>query len=331
MLRPLRNRPAAGKALKSASRDRPSEQWLSIAVPALVDADVFEAAQQQLQHNRRLAQRNQRGQRYLLQGLTVCAHCQYAFYGKPVSRSSQKGPVRYAYYRCVGTDGYRFGGERVCTNGQIRVDQLDSYVWESVCQVLKEPERVLSEWTRRGQQDGEMARLAAQRDEARAVVAGLERSLGRLLDAYEVGALDLSELRQRSERVRARLSQAQREVATAESTLAQTVELKEVSGRLSEFAAQIRDGLDTADFLTRRQILRALVARVEIDQQGAAVVYRIPSRGSRGPTQAPAEPASGSTGPGPESCHLRWRREARSLLNPFRSLRQLPVFHHPGV
>jgi site-specific DNA recombinase len=337
LLRPLRNRPTCGRALKTGVRDRPAEQWLFISVPALVDPDVFESAQQQLQRNRRLAQRNQRGQRYLLQGLTVCALCQYAFYGKLLSRSAQKGPVRYGYYRCVGSDGYRFAGGRVCTNKQVRVEHLDQYVWDSVRQVLQEPERVLSEWTRRGQQDGELARLAAQRDEARAVVAGLERSLVRLLDAYEVGAMDLEELRRRSERVRARLSQAQRDAAEVDATLSQTVELKEVAGRVSEFASQVTQGLDAADFLTRRQIVRALVARVEIDEQGATVVYRIPGPRHDDGTQAPvASPVVASSDSA--SCQLRGGRDYAPLWDASlrrnqaldaASLRFQHALHHP--
>ena len=92
-------------------------EWLLIPVPALVDTGVFAAVQEQLQDNRRHARQSRRGARYLLQGLVQCQQCGYAFYGKPISRTAAKGKTRtYAYYRCLGTDAYRFGGERVCTN-----------------------------------------------------------------------------------------------------------------------------------------------------------------------------------------------------------------------
>jgi len=71
------------------------------------------------------ALRPRRGARYLLQGLVVCACCGYAYYGKPVSNRARQGhPRDYAYYRCVGTDAYRFGGQRVCTNPQVRTERL---------------------------------------------------------------------------------------------------------------------------------------------------------------------------------------------------------------
>lgn len=306
LLRPLRNRPVCSRSLKTSNRDRPVEQWLSIPVPALVSEQVFEAAQQQLARNQRLSQRNQRGQRYLLQGLTVCARCRYAFYGKQVSRAAQKGERRYGYYRCVGSDSYRFEGGRVCTNAQVRVEQLDKYVWEAVCRLLSEPDRVLAEWTQRGDTDAESARWRAQRESAQGLLDGLQKSLQRLLDAYEVGALPLEEMSQRSERLRARLVQAQIQSQEAQTALSKNVELTEVAGRLSGFAAQVEKGLKQADFATQRQIIRALVARVEIDEQGATVVYRVP--GSRGgPSSPPAEPTPDPAAPADPDCLLRGR------------------------
>jgi hypothetical protein len=42
-----------------------------------------------------------------------------------VSRAAAKGKVPYAYYRCTGSDAYRFGGQRLCWNKQVRTDLLD--------------------------------------------------------------------------------------------------------------------------------------------------------------------------------------------------------------
>jgi site-specific DNA recombinase len=57
----------------------PSSEWITIPVPALVDAAVFDAAQTQLQENRARARIPLKGSRYLLQGLIVCARCGYAY------------------------------------------------------------------------------------------------------------------------------------------------------------------------------------------------------------------------------------------------------------
>jgi len=45
------------------------------------------------------------------------------------------------FYRCIGTDAYRFGGQRVCHNKQVRTDVLEVAVWEDVCSLLNEVEQ----------------------------------------------------------------------------------------------------------------------------------------------------------------------------------------------
>ncbi len=117
VVEPLRPRLRAqrGRSLQPkkaySTHDVPPEQWLYIPVPALVDVALFETVAEQLQENRQRARVSKRGARYLLQGLLVCACCGYAFYGKPISPSARKHHERsYAYYRCIGSDAYRFGG-----------------------------------------------------------------------------------------------------------------------------------------------------------------------------------------------------------------------------
>ena len=129
----------------SSSRKKESE-----SLPALVDAALFEAVAEQLTENRRRARQRQRGARYLLQGLLVCTQCGYALYGKPVSPAAAKGKKRrYAYYRCIGMDAYRFGGQRICWHKQVRTDVLEGAVWKDVCALLNDPEKVAQEYQRR--------------------------------------------------------------------------------------------------------------------------------------------------------------------------------------
>ena len=116
---PLRPRLRAqrGRSLQPkkaySTHDVAPEKWLAIPVPSIVDAALFDAVAEQLQENRQRARVSKRGARYLLQGLIVCACCGYAYYGKPISPSARKHHERlYAYYRCIGSDAYRFGGVR---------------------------------------------------------------------------------------------------------------------------------------------------------------------------------------------------------------------------
>ena len=308
LLRPIRGKSTTPRRPKSTYRDKPESEWVYIDVPAIVDADVFEAVKSQLERNRKLSQRNGRGQRYLLQGLTVCANCGYAFYGKTVSKSAAKGGKRYAYYRCIGGDSYRFAGGRICQNPQVRVDQLDEHVWESVYNILKSPERLMEEWSRRGTDGGPSNEARQRRDNAARLLSAQERSLQRLVDAYEAGAIELTELKTRTTRVRARLDQARKELDEAARRLDETIELRSVITRLEDFSVRVRDGLDGLTWLERRQLIRTLVAKVEIDEDGATVVYRLKPSAASAPS--PDSPSSGSTGAeAPASFPLRKRSD----------------------
>jgi hypothetical protein len=54
---------------------RPREQWIEVAVPAIVSADTFEAAQRVACRNIAFSARRAPGDRWLLRGLVLCGQC----------------------------------------------------------------------------------------------------------------------------------------------------------------------------------------------------------------------------------------------------------------
>ena len=262
----------------------PAEDWIAIPVPALVSEELFAAVQVQLEENRRRARQGQRGARYLLQGLVLCQQCGYAYYGKAISPSAAKGHARaYAYYRCIGTDAYRFGGERVCTNTQVRTDLLDLTVWQEVCSLLEDPQRVEQEYQRRlappdaDDQSGVDTQLGK-----------LRQGVARLIDSYAEGLIEKGEFEPRIGRLRQRITALEEQARQLAQAAALQDELRLIIGRLDEFAAKVKGGLGEVDWLTRRELIRALVKRVEIAEEEVNVVFRVgpapfvesPDRGS---------------------------------------------------
>ena len=100
--------------------DRPREEWTEIAVPAIVDQDTFARVQQRLADNKRFATRGSKAPS-LLQGLAACAACGYGYY-RTSTRTARR---KIYYYRCLGSDDYRYEGGRVCGNKPVRADYLD--------------------------------------------------------------------------------------------------------------------------------------------------------------------------------------------------------------
>jgi site-specific DNA recombinase len=272
-LRAQRGRPLQPRDARS-HRDTPPEDWLHIPVPPIVDAGLFAAVHEQLQENRRRARLGLRGAKYLLQGLVCCAQCGYAYYGKAISPSARKHhPRHYAYYRCLGTDAYRFGGIRVCDNHQVRTDLLDLAVWREASALLEQPHRLEHEYRQRltasREQEADQIAVERQRDK-------LRQGLARLIDSYTEGYLEKPEFESRVTRQRQRITALDEQVRQLADAEALQHELRLLTGRLEDFAARVEEGLETADWLTRREIIRTLVSRVEIDHTQVNVVFRVP-------------------------------------------------------
>jgi site-specific DNA recombinase len=272
-LRAQRNRPVQPRRAVSIS-DVPPEEWLTIPVPALVEPAVFAAVQEQLQENKRHARQSARGALYLLQGLLQCQQCGYAFYGKRLSPSTRKGkPRAYAYYRCLGTDAYRFGGERICQNTQVRTDLLDLAVWQEVCTLLTHPERLAEEYRRRLQPETRTTRtpLATIEDQ----ISKGRQGVARLIDSYAESLIDKSEFEPRITRLRQRLARLEEQRQALAEEAALHGELQLIIGRLEDFATKLHDGLEMADWASKRDLIRALVKRVEVARNEVNVVFRI--------------------------------------------------------
>jgi len=162
--------------------------------------------------------------------LIVCKGCGYACYGSPSSVRTAEGRPAYAYYKCRGSEGCRFGGQRLCQNRAIRVDRLDAAVWDDVSALLSEPGRVRVEYQRR--LEGPKAGGAREVGQLTKLINQVKRSISRLIDAYGDGLVDKSEFEPRIVAARERLSKLEEEQKRVADEEHAEAELRLVIGRL---------------------------------------------------------------------------------------------------
>jgi len=295
----------------------PQEEWFPIPVPAIVEPEVVAAVQEQLRENRRHARQSRRGALYVLQGLLQCQHCGYAYYGKRLSPSACKGqPRAYAYYRCLGTDAYRFGGERVCQNTQVRTDLLDVAVWQEVCTLLAHPERLAEEYRRRLQPETRAKRPSLATVEAQ--IGTLRQGVARLIDSYAEGLIDKDEFEPRITRLRQRLARLEEQRQAGADEAALQTELQLIIGRLEDFATKVHSGLEAADWTSKRDRIRALVTRVEVARDDVNIVFRI-------------DPYPGDPDPEKKSLQLCRGSDDSSLWCPAVRYVEWPILHVSGL
>ena len=271
-LRPGRGRPEVPRRVHSVVRA--TQEPIFVPVPALVSAAEFAAVAEQLEENRRRLRQHRRGACHLLQGLVVCGHCGYAF--ATWQRDDQRPNRRrfYRYYRCGSIQAEAAAADTRCPVRSIQADRLEAAVWQDVCALLRQPQKIADEYQRRlNDPPGQ----AAQRGivPLTRVMENVKRSIARLIDLYAEGMLEKSELDSRLKAARERLQKLEQEAQTQASQLAEHAELRLALTCLQDFAARVEQGLDDADWDTRRTVIRALVKRVEITELEIRIVYRV--------------------------------------------------------
>ena len=272
--RRTRLRPARGQSevpRRPYTVTRQGTQPLLVPVPALVSEADFAAVAEQLAENRQRQRQRLAGARYLLQGLLVCTHCGYAFHG--LSRiTNRKRQTRYSYYYCSQASKPTKGSR--CRIRAMRAQRLDEAVWRDVCELLRHPKKIEEEYQRRlAQKPGQPVQRGIE--PLARVIAKAKRSIGRLIDLYSDGLMEKAELEPRLQAAKERLRRLEAEAQTVAAHEAQHEALRLALKRLQDFTERVQQGLDQADWTTRREVIRALVKRVEISDQEVRIVYRV--------------------------------------------------------
>ncbi|MFI5380008.1 MAG: recombinase family protein [Tepidisphaerales bacterium] len=289
--RPARNQAEQPRRARSLYATDP-QSWILIPVPAFVDEALFAAVAEQLAENRRLCRQRREGTHYLLSGLVVCKCCGYGMCGK-------KHECGNNYYRCTNNQG------RVCANPMVRADRLEAAVWEDVKGLLEEPERVRREYERRLEPEPP----AAGDGPLRRSIQQTQRQIDRLIDVFTEGTLQKQEFETRLKTFRERLARLEEQSRAEQDREAQQAQMRLVIGHLDSFAEKVKHNLHEADWAGRREIIRTLVKRVEVDREEVKICYRVdvgpfapaPSRGQvphcKGREEVPMGPKGVPLGP----------------------------------
>jgi site-specific DNA recombinase len=297
--RPLRLRGGTGSR-DSAHHERPRADWIEIAVPAIVEDDIFARARELLEQNKKLAPRRTI-EPSIVQGLVSCSKCGYA-----LSRTSTRSSARNIhYYRCLGSDAWRRLGGPVCDNRPVRQDLLDQVVWTEVVRLLEDPSLIQNELDRR-LAAAQTANPAKQREKAlQRDLARRRKSMDRLLTAYQEDLLSLDELRRRMPELRQRERALQAELQSILDQVNDRAVYLRLAETLSGFLARLRTSADTLDIQERQRIVRLLVKEVLIGEENIVIRHSIPLSSTPPNDSDPQPPPSGSGAPDDRSYLLR--------------------------
>ena len=255
----------------SANRERPREEWIEIPVPALVEKSTFDLAQVQLEANKKFSRRRTI-EPTLLQGMLVCNTCGYALYRTSTKTSKRK----LYYYRCIGSDNYRFSTGRVCDSKPIRQDYLDSLVWDQVIALFENPDLIQKEINRRLIKIQNSDPTKRRKECVAKEISRQKKSIEKLLDAYQEDLLQLDELRKRMPSLRKREEALKSELSSLEAGDVDQHDLLQLVKSMEGFLGRLRNTAKELDVIERQKILRLVVKEILVDKDTIRIKHSIP-------------------------------------------------------
>lgn len=243
---------------------RPRDQWIPIAVPAIIGDELFEAAQRVSYDNSKWSPRRTDPEHWLLRGLVKCGHC-----GVSVSCHKMRGRngVYNYYYYCRNHDPLKAGGEdRRCPERNVRADELDAFVFDQVRATMLRPDVLLTGQavvsTRQEPGSDELVATQLARLDRKINAVTAERR--RLADLYQASFIEREELLSRGKELELRRSDLNAQRQALNDQREQLAQQSRLRDRVEGFAQRVRATIDQLDFAERQKLLRLLVEEVRV-------------------------------------------------------------------
>ena len=233
--------------------------------------------------------------------------------------STRSSARKIYYYRCLGSDAWRYQGQARCSARAIRLDLLEDTVWTEVARLLEDPALIQAELTRRLEAARTSHPAKQNQDRITRELLLAQRRVERLLTAYQEDLLSLDELRRRMPELRQRETRLKAELESLSAQLADQATYLRLAHTLGEFLERLRTQVQGLDVLERQRVVRLLVKEVVVGDDGITIRHSIPhsDRSSGGPAGLvdPGVPLPGGDGSGASLLLRTWRDLARCSAN----------------
>src|SRR5262249_31856666 len=268
--RPLRMRGGVADR-NSANHERPRKEWIEIPVPAIVSGETFSLAQELWTCNKTHAPRRTI-RPSICQGMVSCSKCGYALY-----RTSARTSVRKIYYyRCLGSDGWRYLNGPVCNNRPIREELLDQVVWNEIVKLIENPRLIEEEIDRRLEVAQKASPTKRRQETLQRDLARVRKGIERLMTAYQEDLLPLDELRGRMPDLRQRERAMQGELQSIATQAQDRASYLRLAETLSAFLSRLRSSANDLGAIERQRIVRLLVKEVIVAEETIIIRHSIP-------------------------------------------------------
>ncbi|MGI5180547.1 recombinase family protein [Dactylosporangium sp. CA-152071] len=223
---------------------------------------------------------------YYLTGLLTCPQCGHRYIGTSANGRTR----RYRYYTCYTRT--RYGKAATCTAPRIPADDIDQLVLQALHDFYTNADTVLIAMIENAQAqhedtaDDRQAELAA----LDAHITATETAINRYHAAFEAGTMDDTTAGPRIRNLRDQLAQQQVRRSALEAELAAQPAAPEPD-TIARVRIYLQQVMATGTTAARKAAIEALIAEVQLTDQGAVPVFKIPTQDTPMP---PPDPDGGT-------------------------------------
>lgn len=203
----------------------------------------------------------------------ACSTCGYSYYRTSTRTKKRK----LYYYRCLGSDDYRYEHGRLCASRPVRQDYLDEIVWGHIMKLLTDPALIRGEIERRLHELRATSPTTAQKSRLELELSRCARTVTRLLQAYQEELVSLEELRERMPELRKKQSTLRAQLDALEMEKLDQHTYVALAENLENFLRSLHDSAERAPIEERQRVVRLLVKEVLVSPERIVIRHSIPT------------------------------------------------------
>lgn len=234
----------------------PEAEWISVAVPAIVDEQTWNRAQECLARNKEMSKRNTKRE-YLLRSLVFC----------PCGRRwtvVYKSHLKRSYYRCPTNEAEHW--RHRCENRfSIRQEKLEEAVWSKVASFLLDPENLRLEIERhRANSKDEEIRTVQRLEAIDEAIAAVDRRMAVLLEEILSGGFSRAVVDEKKKQLADQRASLVADAERLHDQLRVAMITPDQEAEIDQFADELKDSFQEVTFEGKRRVLELMKLRIDV-------------------------------------------------------------------
>ncbi|MDI6705334.1 MAG: recombinase family protein, partial [Bacillota bacterium] len=250
--------------------ERPREEWVPVEVPAIIDEETWNEAQEIMKQARR-KWRSYGKACYLLSAMITCGLCGSTIHGNLITQHSGR---KYRYYVCTARSPGITGREK-CELGFIRAEEIEDAVWDHILRWINNPEELQKELENSRPED--IKARERELEEIRADIGRLAAEKDRVATMFQKEFITEDEMEKRMRDIVTRSRILEDKMAALETEIGKSRLAENDREVLEEISGRLKKTIGELTFNDKYEIIRAMVREVVVYRDKIIIKARIPS------------------------------------------------------